>query len=378
MIKLLIGITLSEMGGSQRVVYDIIANLAEYEYDITLVTSPGGELLKWIDNLNVNRNLKVKVITVPSLVRDISFINDFRTFFHLFKILRKGRYDVAHFHNSKIGIMGRVAAWIAGVPKIFYTVHGWGLNACKSTLLYRLTSMMEWVAGQLCTKVVFVAESDMEKGMKSGLTPKGKACLIYNGISNMPEDKYELRKEYEIPENIPVLASIARLSEPKDPLFTIRLADRIRNAGLDFRLLLIGDGSLRKDCERMIEELKIDKHVLLLGMRADVRKIIHDIDIVLLFSKWEGLPISVIEAMFAGKPVVASNVGGIKELIDHGKNGYLLDDFHMESGVAYISDLIHDAKLRETMGMTGRSMACSRFTLDRMVRQYHELYKSHE
>ena len=122
------GITLSEMGGAQKVVYDLISSLPEDRYDITLATYPGGELIQWIKDLETQGGKRVRIIGIPQLRREISPFYDISTFCKLYGLMKKERYDIAHFHSSKMGILGRLAAFMAGVPKIYFTVHGWGIN----------------------------------------------------------------------------------------------------------------------------------------------------------------------------------------------------------------------------------------------------------
>jgi len=372
--KLLMGVTLSEVGGCQKVVYDIIVNLPHAEYDITLVTSPNGELLDWIKEYNAQKNVQIKVIELKSLKRNISVLNDSKALFDLFKIICKGRYDIAHFHSSKMGILGRLAAKLARVPKIFYTVHGWGLHASGSGVKFRLLSMLEKMAGKLSTKVVCVSTHDFYEGLHNGWIIKEKACIIHNGIAFYTGVKYDLQKELNIKEGTPIISVVARLSEPKDPLFAIRVAEYIKHTGCNFKFLLIGDGVMRKDCEQLIETLNLQEQILLMGTCSNVREILQSVDIALLFSKWEGLPISIIEAMFAGKPVIANGVGGIPELITHGINGYLLDDFNVTQAAEYIITLLSDSDLRERMGNEGRKIALEEFNLGKMIMKYQALY----
>lgn len=376
--RLLTGVTLSELGGCQKVVFDLLTSLPDTEYELTLVTSPGGELLDWIKDFNAQKNSKIQVIELESLKRDISVRKDIKTFFALIRILKKGHYDIAHFHCSKIGLLGRMAAKLVRVPQIYYTVHGWGLHASGSGLKFKILGMLEKLAGRLSTKVICVSERDLAEGVRSGWIQKEKALVIHNGIAPYAGEKYDLRKELQIPEKIPVLAAVERLKEPKDPLLAVKAANFIKRSGYPFRLLIIGDGVLRKDCEELIDKLALNEQVSLLGTRNNVRELLQSVDIVLLFSKWEGLPVSIIEAMFAGKPVIASNVGGIPELISHGQNGYLLDGGSAAQAAEYGIRLMKDLGLRDRLGSEGERIAYQKFTLDEMVGKYRNLYSGAE
>lgn len=375
MIRLLMGITLSETGGSQRVVFDIISGLPESIYEITLATCPGGELLEWIAELNKSRTYKVNVATTASFKREVSPLHDVKALLFLYSLFRKSKYDVAHFHNSKMGIVGRLAARLAGVRRIYYTVHGWGLNRDTAGRLFGAMSLVEKLVSRLSTAVVFVSGSDMETGRRNGWTGRHAPRLIMNGIAGEPEGRALLRQSLGIGEDLPVLAFVARLTEPKDPLFAIRVSARLAAEGLEHRLVIIGDGPMRADCERLLQEPGLNRCVTMLGQRADVRAILKEADIFCLFTKWEGLPVSIIEAMFAGLPVVASKVGGVPELVRHGVTGYLLDGFDEGGAVSLLAGLMQDKALRQGMGRAGRETALHRFSRDGMVAGYRQLYE---
>lgn len=373
MIKLLMCITLSEIGGSQRVVYDIISNLPESLYDITLVTAPGGELLDWVAALNSTRENKVHIHTLSCLKRNISPGSDFRAFMALLRIMRKNRFDIAHFHNSKVGILGRLASTIARVPKVYYTVHGWGLNKATTGSLYGLMSALERLVSKCCTQVVFVSKSDMEKGLQNRWAQPHRSCLIYNGVSDAPA--LPPHKPEWAAGGLPVIAFVSRLAEPKDPLFALKVSARLLHEGVDHRLLIVGNGPLYNDCVKLIDELGIGSHVRMLGMRDDVPLILKSVDVFCLFSKWEGLPITILEAMSCGLPVVASNVGGVSEMIDDGRTGYLLDNFQVDKAARLLKALLIDRDKRLSMGNTARAVALEKFSLLGMVSQYRQLYE---
>ncbi len=378
MIRLIMGITLSECGGSQRVVYDLAANLPESLYDVTVMTCPGGELLDWIHELNKTRENKIKVIAARCFKREISLLHDAAAFFFVLKTLRRLKPDIAHFHNSKMGILGRLAAKLAGVPRVYYTVHGWGLNPKTTGRLYGAMSLLERAVSRLGTEVVFVSESDRETGIKNRWASPSASRLIYNGIGESRAGGVYLREELGIPDGIPVLVFVARLADPKDPVFAIRVSACLSMSGLEHRLLMVGDGPKRGECESLVRELGLGGRVMLLGQRDDVRSLLAEADIFCLFTKWEGLPISVIEAMLAGLPVVANAVGGVPEIVEHGKTGFLLGGFDAAEAAGVLGRLIREKELRRTMGENGRAAALAGFSLDGMVDGYRRLYELQE
>ena len=376
-ISILLGVTLSEMGGAQKVVYDIIETLPENLFEVTLVTYPGGELIQWIRSLNKQRDSKVEVITIESLRRKISPLNDLKTLVSLYKIIKVGNYDITHFHSSKMGIIGRWAAWLARSPKILFTVHGWGINSYQSWILQKLLALVERITKNLCHHIICVSKQHQDIGIKNRWINPEETTLIYNGISPPPNIKMKLRRELNIDSGVVVIGTIMRLRPPKDPLFTIKVFHKLKgeNPSYNIKLVIIGGGPLRKKCEGLIEELGLNKDVYLLGSRTDARELLNDMDVITLFSRWEGLPLVIMEGMFGGKPIIASNVGGISELINHGKTGYLLEDFDVDKAVGLIKDLIDNRETMSTIGERGLEIAYKYFTKERMVEEYQDIYE---
>lgn len=367
-VRLLVGITLSEMGGAQKVVYDIISSLPLDKYDVTLVTYPGGELIDWLSPYDI------EIVTISEIRREISPYHDIVTFFKLYSIMRRGNFHIAHFHSSKMGILGRCAAWAAGVPKNYFTVHGWGINEYQPQWVQRALGSAEKIAGKMCTKCIFVSQYHKRIGIKRGWVDENKASVIYNGIDDRPVTVGRLRGELSIDEETPIIGTIMRLREPKQPEFTIRIYDELIKRGLKPHLVIIGDGPQMDECVELIAELGIEKGVHLLGTREDARILLNDFNIFTLFSKWEGLPISIIEAMFAGKPIVSSSVGGIPELLSHKDTGYLIEGFDIKEVADYIQVLLEDNGLKASMGKKAFEMATSLFRKEEMTKAYERLY----
>jgi len=368
------GITLSEVGGSQKVVYNIISNLPDQTYDITLVTSPGGELLDWVSELDQSRNNKIRIVTLDCIRRNMSPIYDLITLFRLFTLMKKEKYDVAHFHNSKMGTLGRLAAKLSGIPKVYYTMHGLNLNKNTTGRAYPILSLIEKITGRFSTKVIFVSKHDMDIGIHNAWASETNSSLIYNGVSEAKISENE-RNHSEAPEQAPAIAFVARLAEPKLPEFAIRVSAKLLQSGYNHRLLMIGDGPKTDECRNLIHSFGIDENVSLLGKCSNVVELLTQADIFCLFSKWEGFPISIIEAMLCGLPVVTSDVGGIPELVEHGKTGYLIPSLDEEMAVEYLQELIRDKVKRDRLGNQARVIAHSKFNLTDMVSQYRRLYE---
>lgn len=377
-VKLLLVITLSELGGAQKVVYHIAAGLPPEEFEITVACSPGGELVNWLRDLTQN----IDIIEIPEFKRNISPLNDLKALWKLYSLMKKKGFDLVHCHSSKAGILGRLAAWLAGVPKIFFTVHGWGINEYQSWPVHFLYTWAERLAGAVSTKVICVSESDFLKGQNLRLVANGKLSVIYNGVPESQRKEGALRGELNIKREDIIIGTVARLAQQKDPLFLLELAERmvkhLSNDSGEVRLyfVLIGEGPLRAKCEKFVNSNGLSKRVFLLGAREDAAELVRDFDVFVLFSRWEGLPLTIIEAMLAGRPVVANAVGGVGELVVHQKTGYLINNLNVCEAEKALWDLISNGDNRISMGEAGRQRALDLFSMDKMINKYRELYLS--
>lgn len=367
-MKILQVVTLSEVGGAQKVLYHIVQGLYKKDMEFHVACAPGGELADWLTRMGV------KVYPLAELVRPISPVTDLKALLKLKKIMQREKYDLVHCHSSKAGIVGRLAAWLADVPRIIFTVHGWGVNS-SSSWGRSLLGAAERVAGWVSTDVVCVSKADFRLGKK--FVAGKKLRVIYNGAEVSLKDRGSLRQELGIGEKDVVVAMAARLKEPKEPLFFLRTAARLVAVyGERVHFLLAGDGPLREECEGFVREKHLEKQVHLLGTREDLIDLYSEFDVLALFSSWEGLPLTICEAMRAGLPIVASRVGGVGEQVEDGWNGFLLDSLDGDRAADYLGKLITDEELRREMGSNSRFRGEALFRLDRMVEEYEKLYKS--
>ena len=377
-IKILFVITLSELGGAQKVVYHIAAGLDPREFDITVTCAPGGELVNCLRNLHKG----IMIVEIPELKRDISPANDLKAYFKLYALMKKNSYHIVHCHSSKAGILGRLAAWKAGVPKIIFTVHGWGINEYQSWLVRFLYTRAERLAGVRSTNVVCVSESDLLKARRLRLVTGDKLSVIYNGLPFPEKKEGLLHKELGIRKDDIIIGTVARLAFQKDPLFLLEVAERmitrLKRDKINSQpcFVIIGDGPLRPECEKFINNKSLQRSVFLLGTREDAAELVQDFDIFVLFSRWEGLPLTIIEAMLAGRPVVANAVGGVSELVVHEETGLLIKKLDVNEAEKALLNLMSDPGKRLSMGQSGQLRALNLFNIDKMVEKYGELYLS--
>ncbi len=272
----------------------------------------------------------VGVVEVPSLVRSLSPLDDIRALRWLIRWLRTNRPDVVHTHSSKAGVLGRLAAFVVGIP-VVHTVHGWGSTPVSGRVARFAVVGLERALARITARLVVVGESDRTQGLEWGVGSPAKYDLIRSGISlvdsaaTAAELRSRMRRQLDVDDRL-VVGMVARFSRQKDHETLLRsLAEVARtDLGPSLTLLLVGEGSTRDEIEATINDLGLRDHVRLLGHRPDAALVVHAFDISVTSSRWEGLPRTVLEAAAAGVPVVATDVGSVGDFIEHEHNGLLV------------------------------------------------------
>jgi glycosyltransferase involved in cell wall biosynthesis len=365
-------ITLSEWGGAQQVCYDLATRLHGDEFTVEVACAPGGPLVEKL------KKSGIKVHQINSLKRDFSPIQDLKCLFQLYSLIRRGKYQIVHCHSTKAGILGRIAAWLARVPRIYFTVHGWGFyNEQEYGWAQRILILAERLCARFSTKIICVSENDLKQGLARKIARAGKFTLIRNGVAMENLNRTgSLRREINATDEEVVFGMVARLHYPKDPILYLKAAKMVLESNGGCHFVLIGDGSLYDECLEFVSKSGLESRVHVLGFRKNARFLYSDFDVFVLSSLFEGLPLTVIEAMFAGLPVVASNVGGIPELVSDGRNGFLTIPGSPEDLAQKMLLLAKDDYLRRKMGGESSIIAKSQFALETMISQYRDLYLS--
>jgi glycosyltransferase involved in cell wall biosynthesis len=294
------------------------------------------------------------------------------------RIIVEGRYDVVHTHSSVAGVVGRLAAIAAGRPVIIHHVHGWPLSQDMGVRMRMLYVTLERLCARYTTRIVAVSRPDIQKGLAYRICKEDKFSLIYNGIDldkfRQPVDAQQMRKELHLDLNCKLVGMIGRLDQQKNPLDFIRAAAIVAGSYSDVQFVIIGDGSLRGECERLIHELKMNDKVFLLGYRDDVAKILPILTIAAMSSLWEGLPIAFLESMSAGKPIVANDVDGASDVVINGETGFLVPPHQPSKMAERILYLLNNDVLCNEMRHVAQQRS-NYFSVQRMVKQIESLYK---
>lgn len=370
-------ITALGTGGATKVVLDIAQHFHNHpDFDIEIISGPIPA--DRTDMSYVAQAQGIPIQTVSSLVNQINPLVNATAVADIRRIITQGNYDIVHTHSSVAGIVGRVAAWSTKTNVIVHHVHGWGLQEGMSTATRLIYLELERLCAKLSDRLILVSQPDIQKGKKYHIASEDKFALIYNGIElekfSQPVDDSQLRSELGLESNTKLVGMIGRLDKQKNPLDFIRAAAAVTKKYSNVQFLLIGDGPLQSDCERLIHELDLQEKVLLLGFRNDVAKILPTLTITAMSSLWEGLPITFLESMCAGKPIVANNVDGASDVVKNDKTGFLVTPHQPLEMAERILYLLNNERLCDEMGSTAQQMS-TYFSKQRMVEQIESLYK---
>lgn len=376
-IKVLHPITRLIVGGAQENTIYTAAHLDKSKFQVDVIsgvqTGSEGSLIEEANEQGVN------LLFVNELVREISLLKDITALKKLYNTMRNNRYDIVHTHSSKAGILGRLAAKMAGIPVIIHTIHGWSFHDYLPSYQKQLYIFLEKIAAKFSDALVFVSEADLEIGLKNGIGKKSQYRLIRSAIprihfNHLDKNKEINRMKLGIPDNVLVIGNVGRLSDQKNPIEWIQIAQKISLEEDNVVFLLVGDGPLRFDVEEEINEFCLSEKFFLPGLTRDVLSYFSIIDIFLITSLWEGLPRTVLQAMAMGIPVVAYKSGGIPEIVSDGITGYLCKAGDIESMVNKSIFLLKNHLVREEMGRKGSRLIRNDFDLQVMIEQISKLY----
>ena len=368
-------VTKLELGGAQKQALSLMRRLNNEEYNIFLFTADVGLLM--------DEALAISGITVKRsrfLERPINPLKDLLALFEIYSFIREKQIDIVHTHSSKAGIVGRLAARIAGVKIIIHTVHGWSFNDYQpfwTRLLY--IGLERWIGG-FTNRLIVVSRYDQEKGLSNAIVSENRYSLIRYGIDyaefSGKQGTEKTRQELGIGADDLVVGMIACFKPQKSPGDFVRLAGLINQSLPQVKFVLVGDGALRESIEDLISQYNLPNNMFLLGWREDIPEILSAIDVFALTSLWEGLPISVLEAFASHKPVVATDTGGVREVVFENKTGFLVPPGDIKAMAEKVKILLNDKSLRLKMGDNAHSSLGVSYRLDYTVNSTKELYEN--
>ncbi len=358
--KILYISTKSEIGGVTSHLIEFITNFRDL-HDIYLISGERGLLTDTAAALGIEYHI------LPNLNNQAGVIEDLKTIWECTRLIHKIQPDLIHAHSSKAGLIGRIAAQITNTPKIF-TAHGWGFTPgiprARQTLLWGL----ELGLAKLTDQIICVSKFDRDLALTSNVGSNQQLHYIYNGV---PDTALQAAPQTVMAEDKISIVMTARFSEQKDQFLAIRACQQLPK---HVEIVFVGEGNLLPKAKQLAADLGVSDRVKFLGNRLDVAEILSKSQIFMLLSHYEGLPISIVEGMRAGLPIVASNVGGVSEQVLDGKNGLLVPRQDLAATVAALMKLIDNPKLRLSMANESRQHFLNSFNIDRTLAQTQKIY----
>jgi len=324
------------------------------------------------------------VITSIYIPREIEIARDLYAFGQLLSLIYRERYHIVHTYNATPGFLGRIAARLAGVPVIVHHQAGWTVTEFSSPWEKILFTPLEYFAALASTRSICVSYAIAQQARQFHTAPQRRLVTICNGIDPQPfiidnkDARERLRRELGIPADHLLIGNTSRLASQKDNDTLVRSMMHLKSLIVDipFILLLAGDGPDKKKLEDLAHSLGLSDQVHFLGFRKDIPAFLAGIDIFVFPSLREGLSISLLEAMAAAKPIVATSIPSNAELIQHEVTGLLVPPRSPEQIAQAIARFVREPDLAQRCASTARQRVLEHYTIDRMLQKTWDLYVS--
>jgi glycosyltransferase involved in cell wall biosynthesis len=373
-MKVLQFVTRLDLGGAQEICLDLCRRLLAQGHEVHLLTGTGGELME-----DARRMRGLVLHAWPDWRHAIRPLSDLRCALRLVGLLRRERFDLLHTHSSKAGLVGRLGALVARTPRrVVHHVHGWSFNASQPAPVRALYVWLERFAARKSFLLVACCRATGEQGLRSRI---GRPCdhrVVVNGITRRANlkrrDRAAVRRRLGLGRRDLLFLQLGNLKPQKDPVTFARAAvvagRRLRRA----RFWIAGAGPLRAEVERVAAAGGLGDRFRVLGWRRDVDDLLSGADVLVLTSRFEGLPMAVLRSMAAGLPAVATAVDGTPEAVADGRTGYLVQPGEAQAVAEAMLALGRRPARRRRMGRAARARSVH-FSADRAARETLALYR---
>lgn len=368
------------VGGPAIHVILLTQGLDPERYESILVS--GVEAPEEGNMLDLAEEKGVKPRIYPLLGRELNLFGDLKTLWQLYRLFRREKPDVVHTHTAKAGSVGRLAAWLASVPVIVHTFHGHVLHGYFGPAKTRFFRSIERWLARITTHIIAVSETCRQDLLTYRISTPEHIQTIHLGLELEPfrhpdaGSRERLRKEWGVPHDAFAVGIIARMVPIKRHEDLFRAIPAVLRSHPDTWFLIVGDGELRPELETLADELAIRHRVVFCGFRDDRANVYAALDLVTLTSANEGLPVAVIESLSAGKPVVATRVGGVPELIEEGVSGYMAEPGNPDSIAKALLKAVQAPEATRAMGQHAQEKTIRAFSISRLIEDINRLYDS--
>jgi glycosyltransferase involved in cell wall biosynthesis len=320
-------------------------------------------------------------LIIPGLGRELSPLWDAQTTFKLARILRRQRPHIVETHTAKAGAVGRLAARLAGVPVVIHVFHGHVFHSYFGPAKTELFINIERGLARLTDRIITISPAQRRDVVDVyRIAPPERVITIPLGLDLGPFEparqscRGQFRSSLGISPDIPLIGFVGRLTAVKNPRQFIEVAGRVIRESPQARFVFVGDGELRPALEEQVGALGLAQTVIFTGWQANMPAVYSDLDLLVLTSLNEGTPVTVIEALATGVPVVASEVGGVPDVVTHQETGLLVPSGDAEATAQAILQFLRAPERAQRLALAGQRVVLGRFDLRRLVNDMDALY----
>lgn len=376
--KVLNIITRLERGGAPQALLETIWPMSK-EFDIDLATGQTEDADLDLTQEVIDSGLPL--IQVPSMRRSPHPIRDFQALRHLIRIIKNGNYDLVHTHTSKAGFLGRIAAKYCKIPAVVHSPHGTILEGYFSSLITKIYIYLERITAPIAQTIICLTTREIDQYLNANIGKRDQYTYVFNGIdiakfSNMTQTRQSVRQSLGLSPKSIVCITVGRLVPVKGQSDLIDALPDVLAEYPDTHILIVGEGELRDDLLQQTQTLNLEDHVHFLGWRTDIPNLLGASDIFALPSLNEGLGLVLIEAMAQHLPTIATQVGGVPEVVLDGKTGLLVPAQSATKMSEALNDLIANPQKREHMGEAGYQRAVEHFSIQSTVEKTAAIYRN--
>lgn len=376
--KILFIITKAEWGGAQRFLFELVNHLDKNAYESVIAAGESGELL---DKLNSEG---FQTLILKHLNNRFS-LNSFSAIFEIFALVRRIRPDILYLNSSMAGFVGAFGGWLARTPKIIYRIGGWAFKEPRGKFAKLVFLWAEKISAPFKDIIIVNSEFDRQLAIKNGVAGPKKIVTIYNGLdldnlNFLPKEKAGLQLFESVGISFPktqhLIGAIANLYKNKGLEYLVKAIAILRDSSKtkDVRLIIIGEGEERHRLENKIDHYRLTGSVFLVGQIDEAYKYLKAFDLFVLPSVKEGQPWSVLEAMAAEVPIVATNIAGVAEMIENESSGFLVEPADSAALAHAIEKMLIHPSLAQACAQNAKIRLKEAFGVDQMVRENEALF----
>ncbi len=378
-IKVLHIITRFICGGADENTLFTVNGLDKSRYEVHLMIGNTYEK-KMTERLTPDVNL----IHIDDMVRKVSPVKDLRALYQIYRIIKKEKYDIMHTHTSKAGFLGRIAARLGGVTHIIHGVHTIPFYDVLQPQYNRFFLSLERFAARFTNLFIAVGEELKSQYIREGVGSPEQYHIVYSGMDlesfemarqMSEEERRALRSDFGFGNGDTVVGIVSRLEPGKGFNFFSSIVEKVVHASPEVKFLVVGDGSLRGSLEREVKAKNLQNNIVFAGQREDVARVIALFDIAIFTSLLEGLPRTVVQYVLLGKPIVTFEVGGIREVISDGEQGYIVSQNNIDEFVEKVVYLLNNPAVAEQMRQNGKDFPRFQWSSEEMVSRIDTIYQ---